>query len=308
MIDKNTIIYPDKINQNLSLFLSKNWKNNLEKKYNKYGFILFKNFKVKNLEDFNSAVKSIHKKIVGYEEASTPRSKVKGKIYTSTQISAEREIPLHNEMSYASKFPKHLWFYSDTVAKKGGYTTIANSKKIYDSINKKIVKEFEEKKVLYIRKFGLGFDLSWQTTFNTNSKSKVNNYCKINNIKFKWLPGKKLITFKKNNFSIYNNKIKSRVWFNQAHLFHKSNYDKKTLSLMKKVYGEDFYPRDAKFGNNTEIPNSYMSSIRKVLKTNTYNIKWGKGDVALIDNLLVAHGRSKYIGERKVYVVMTNDK
>ena len=90
-------------------------------------------------------------------EASDPRSKIKGKVYSPTEISPQVEIPIHNEMSYASKFPQNLWFYSNIVAKKGGQTTIANSKKIYDQIDAKIKKDFEKIKIMYIRRYVLWF-------------------------------------------------------------------------------------------------------------------------------------------------------
>ena len=99
---------------------------------------MFRGFDVNDLNDFNQAIKSIHKKVVNYTEGSTPRSKVKGKIYTSTEISSKRQIPLHNEMSYTSQYPKNLWFYAHKVSSKGGYTTVADSSKIYKQIPKSL--------------------------------------------------------------------------------------------------------------------------------------------------------------------------
>lgn len=303
---KEFMIYPENKNFDLCNFLKTNWKNKVKNIYQKNGYVLFRGFKVRNLNDFSLAVKSIHKKISNYQEASTPRDNVKDKIYTSTQISALREIPIHNEMSYASKYPKHLWFYSHKVAKKGGFTTIANSKTIYDQLNKKIKNIFEKKKIMYLRRYGFGFDLSWNKTFNTDSKKKVEKYCKKNKIKFKW-EGNKLITWKINNFSIVNKNLNSKIWFNQAHLFHNSNIDSKTRNLIKEILGKDLYLRDAKFGDGKEIPLFFLKHIRKVLEKNSYNIKWKKGDVLLINNLMISHGRRKYTGSRKVFVMMTDD-
>jgi len=303
-----TLVKNNHKNQDLKLFLKENWKKQYKQILEKKGAILFRGFNVFDINEFNSVVKSVHKKVLNYEEASTPRSKIKGKVYTSTQISPQIEIPIHNEMSYATKSPQNLWFYSNEVADKGGQTTIANSKKIYDEINSKIKKDFEKKKIMYIRRYGYGLDLTWSRAFNTKNRNKVSAYCKKNKIKFKWIDKDKLVTWKINNFSLYNPIIDSKIWFNQAHLFHRSNYDKKTKLLFNKVLGKDYFPRDTKFGDGKDIPLSYLKNIRKVLDNNTTNINWKENDILVLNNHLISHGRRKYAGKRKVYVVMTNDK
>ena len=305
-LEKFKIIRDKKDNKNLKTFLNMNW-NRLQKKYKKKGLLLFRCFEVNDLKDFNQAIKSIHKKVVNYTEGSTPRSKVKGKIYTSTEISSKRQIPLHNEMSYTSQYPKNLWFYAHKVSAKGGYTTVADSSKIYNQIPKKFKDKFEKKKVMYIRKYGVGFDLSWQKTFNTESKKKVEEYCKKRKIKFSWIEKNKLITWQVHRFSIYNKFMNKRVWFNQAHLFHNSNIDKKTKILLKKIFKKDFYSRDSKFGDGSDIPKDYFFQMNRILEKNSLNIKWKKNDILLINNLAISHGRRKYSGDRKVYVAMTND-
>ena len=108
---KNIItIKSTKNNKNLKKLFKENWNSKFKKLLNEKGAILFRGFKVENINEFNSIVKSVHTKILNYEEASTPRSKVKGKVYTSTEISPKVEIPIHNEMSYASNFLKTYGF------------------------------------------------------------------------------------------------------------------------------------------------------------------------------------------------------
>ena len=177
-----TIIKNPDNNNNLNELLKKNWKVKFKKILKNKGAILFRGFNIENIQSFNNVVKTVHKKILNYEEASTPRSKVKGKVYTSTEISPKVEIPIHNEMSYASKYPKNLWFYSSVVAKKGGQTTIASSKKIYNEIDKKIRDEFENKKIMYVRRYGYGVDLSLKKTFNTINLTMISYFCKNNNL------------------------------------------------------------------------------------------------------------------------------
>ena len=61
------IVKSEKDNKNLKFFLKSNWSK-LQKKYKKNGLLLFRGFDVKDLNDFNQAIKSIHKKVVNYTE------------------------------------------------------------------------------------------------------------------------------------------------------------------------------------------------------------------------------------------------
>ena len=306
---KNIIITPQKKDEkNLSQFLKANW-HIVKKKFAKKGVLLFRGFHVNNLDDFNLSVRSIHKKILNnYDEGSTPRSKIKGKIFTSTEISKNREIPIHNEMSYSTKYPNNLWFYSQKVASKGGQTTIANSRKIYKDLNKKIKNIFEKKKIMYVRRYGFGMDVPWQIAFNTKNKNKVNSFCKKNAIKFKWINKNKLITWRINGATTKNPDFNFKIWFNQAHLFHNSNVDKKSRKMIENFFGKHFFSRDAKFGDGSDIPLIFLQKIRKTLENNSYNVSRKERDVLLINNLLVSHGRRKFSGKRKLYVTMTDDR
>ena len=74
------------------------------------------------------------------------------------------------------------------------------------------------------------------------------------------------------------------------------------------MLGKNNFPRDTKFGNGKDIPLSYLKKIRRVLENNSININWKENDILVLNNLLVSHGRRKFSGKRKVFVVMTNDK
>ena len=151
-------------------------------------------------------------------------------------------------------------------------------------------------------------DVPWKIAFNTKSKCKVNSFCRKNSIKYKWIDNKKLITWRINNAAILNPDFNFKIWFNQAHLFHNSNIDIKSKKILKKFFGRNFFSRDAKFGDGSEIPLVFLKKIRKTLEKNSYNVSWKEGDILLINNLLISHGRRKFLGKRKLFVAMTADK
>ena len=58
--------------------------------------------------------------------------------------------------------------------------------------------------------------------------------------------------------------------------------------------------RSVTFGDGTPITGAQMADAIAIADELTYDLEWEPGDVALIDNFLVMHGRRPYRGRRRV--------
>ena len=58
------------------------------------------------------------------------------------------------------------------------------------------------------------------------------------------------------------------------------------------------------FGDSTPIPEEALDTIIKLSQQFIYAAEWQDGDVALVDNYRVMHGRYPYRGNRKRQVVV----
>src|SRR5687768_14658158 len=67
--------------------------------------LLFRGYAVKTVANFEHMVKEGTPELLAYEFGSTPRSRLQGKVYTSTEYPAHQHIPLHNEQSYTAEWP-----------------------------------------------------------------------------------------------------------------------------------------------------------------------------------------------------------
>jgi hypothetical protein len=103
-----------------------------------HGAILFRNFNLRAVGEFEQFIEAASDSPLEYQERSSPRSRVSGNIYTSTDHPAEQHIFLHNEQSYNQIFPMKIYFFCVTPAPQGGAQTtrpsshpVLQPKKVY---------------------------------------------------------------------------------------------------------------------------------------------------------------------------------
>ena len=273
-----------------------------------HGGVLFRGFAGDQSDSrfCNEFAKMFADELLTYEFASTPRTDLGDGVYTATEYPSHQIIPLHNEQSYTLQWPLNIWFHCVTAPKEGGETPIADSRKIYNAMPVEIRQRFESKKLLYVRNYGNGLDLSWEQVFNTDSKGQVEEYCRKNNINFKWKEDGELRTWQRCQATAQHHTTKEWVWFNQAHLFHVSNIDEATRDVLLDVVEYEDLPRNVYYGDGSKVEESILDEVRGVLDEHTVKFPWQKGDFLMLDNMLAAHGRSTFSGERKVVVAMAN--
>jgi alpha-ketoglutarate-dependent taurine dioxygenase len=269
-----------------------------------HGAILFRGFGLVEVAKFEQLIETVSGPLLNYSYRSTPRTVVSGKIYSSTEYPAHQSIPLHNENSYSRSWPMKLWFFSMQVAKQGGATPIADSRKIFKAISPEICDSFVRKGLMYVRNYGIGLDLPWQEVFQTSSKAVVEDFCRKSDMTFEWLADDQLRTRQVCQVVERHPRTGEMVWFNQAHLFHVSRLPHEVREWLLLALGEQNLPRNVYFADGSNIDSEMIDEIARVCDEQSIVFPWHEGDVLLLDNMLTGHGRKPFVGERKVVVGM----
>ena len=272
----------------------------------KYGGIIFRGFNISSVAEFEQLVRVLAGEMMTYTYRSTPRTHVGSQIYTSTEFPAAQSIPLHNEMSYAQCWPMKIWFCCLKAALEGGETPIADSRNILAHLDPKIIAKFKQKQVMYVRNYRPGLDLNWQDVFQTTHPSDVEAYCRRNRIECEWKDNDHLRTRQVCQAVATHPQTGEEVWFNQVHLFHVSSLEPKVRDWFLREMTAADLPRNAYYGDGSQIESSVLEEICRVYQQEAILFPWQPGDILMLDNMLVAHGRSPFTGSRQVVVGMAD--
>lgn len=269
-----------------------------------HGAVLFRGFEVRMAADFERSAQALCDRLVDYMYQSTPRTQLRERVYTATEYPPTITIPQHNENSYQRMWPMKLVFGCVQAAAEGGDTPLARTVAVTRRIGAAVVGEFRRRGVMYVRNYGAGVDLPWQTTFQSSSAAAVAAYCDAHGITCEWLPDGGLRTTQVCQAVAMHPVTGAELWFNQAHLFHPSNLGPERHADLVDVFSESGLPRNALFGDGAEIPAATLEWIRAAYAAEAHPVRWESGDVMLVDNMLVSHGRTPFAGPRKVLVAM----
>ncbi|HYW08940.1 MAG TPA: TauD/TfdA family dioxygenase [Longimicrobium sp.] len=277
----------------------------VEKALADHGAVLFRGFEVGGLAPFSEVIQVVGGKPEKYTFRSTPRTDMGGGVYTSTEYPADKHIPFHNENSYTRAWPLRLFFYCEVPSAEGGATPIADSARVYDRIPAELRDRFAEKKVMYVRNYGEGVDLSWQEVFQTSDRAAVEEFCRDHGITFEWKDGDRLRTRQVCQAVARHPGSGKMLWFNQAHLFHVSSLEPDTRDAMLEAFAEEDLPRNTFYGDGTRIDPADLDVVRAAYAAEEVAFPWQREDVLMLDNMAVAHARHPFKGERKIRVGMT---
>jgi alpha-ketoglutarate-dependent taurine dioxygenase len=268
------------------------------------GAILFRGFGPIDTTELELLVREIAGEPLDYMHRSTPRKRVSGRIFTSTEYPATETIPLHNELSYTRERVQTLFFYCVSVATTGGETPLCDSRRVLQRIDPAIRERFARDGVLYVRNYHPRIDLSWQDVFQTADRTEVDDYCRRSGIVTEWHPSGRLCTRQIAQATLVHPGTGENVWYNQAHLFHISALPGDVQRELRASFRPDELPRNAYYGDGSPIEPQTLDAVRAAYRTEEVVFEWHADDLLVVDNVLIAHGRRPFRGSREIRVGM----
>jgi hypothetical protein len=296
------LIRPGSGNANLNSWIKKN-ESHFQASLVKYGAILFRGFGVDSVAVFNEFMKCFNTEPLPYMFRSSPRKELDEKVknvYTSTIYPNDRSINMHNESSYSRVWGQKIVFCCIEPASEGGETPIADSRKVLKDIDRSLVEKFKTRGVKYQRNLFEDLGMPWQEVFQTTDFEVVKDTCKKNAISYRVINKDKLV-IEWTKPAVYTHPVsQEETWFNHVYFFNKySRYEELGLAPYD-FFPDDFLTSNTFFGDGTEISYDEYREIGLAYRKNSIAFPYEKGDILFLENMLTAHGRNPYKGNRVI--------
>jgi len=269
------------------------------------GAVLVRGIGFTDAAGFRKAVADFGAPLIdSYKGGNTPRSAVGEAVYTSTEYPADFEITLHNELSYAHVWPERLYFGCLVAAETGGATPVCDGRALLNDLPDAVRDRFVERGVAYHQHLhgGLGLGKSWQSTFETDSRDHVAEFLTRAEAEFSWTAQGGLRVIQRRP-AVRPHPAGHTVWFNQADQWHPVNLP--DPELLDMVDDPRDLPQWVSFGDGDPIDDNDVHAVLDAARRNRVAIAWRPGDLMVVDNMAVLHGRDSYTGARRIVVAMT---
>ncbi|MEV8638670.1 TauD/TfdA family dioxygenase [Streptosporangium sp. NPDC051023] len=239
-----------------------------------------------------------------YQEKATPRTHFGDDVYSSTDLPPAHTIHMHNENSYTLTFPGILMFCCLTAPHTGGATPVADCRQVLRNLPGELAERFRATGWSLLRNYGEHISLDWRTAFNAASPEEAEKYWAENLIGYRWGENGTLRTGQVRPAIIKHPRTGEEVWFNHAAFWSEHSLDPEIREVLLEELGHGGLPFNTGYGDGVAFTADEIGTINAAYEAAVVRRPWRAGDLLIVDNLLTAHGRDAFRGDRKVVVAM----
>ena len=278
----------------------------IERKLLEHGALLFRDFQVDTAQAFDDCISALSGGALEYKFRASPRTQVDPRlnIYTSTDYPKDQRIFPHNEHSYSPVFPLKIFLWCDIAPLSRGETPIGDTRAITRAIDPEVRERFARLGIMYVRNYGDGFGLPWQTVFQTDDRAQVDAYCASVGIQTEWKADGRLRTRQVGPALVQHPRTGETLWFNHATFFHVSTLPASVRDALQADFADDDLPQNTFYGDGSPIEPTVLEHLRGLYLQHMTEFPWRHGDVLLLDNMLSVHARNEYDSPRRILVSM----
>jgi alpha-ketoglutarate-dependent taurine dioxygenase len=249
--------------------------------FKSYGVLLFRGFE-NNADIFKEFSNLLSTNFIDYAGGAFVRRVINGDKTLLSVNDFQFEIKLHGEMYYQKNIPLMVWFFCANPASQNGETTVCDGRAFFNQISSPTKELFDNKKLKFTAHMSKD---EWHKKYQTDDVNRLKEMCK-NNQTYLNIYEDESITLE----YICPAVISSRC--GQYQVFINSLLPTKQLN-----------PNILKFDDNSDIPDDVMSELNEIAEKLTTEISWQKGDILMIDNTRIMHGRRAFSDEKRdIYI------
>jgi Taurine catabolism dioxygenase TauD, TfdA family len=268
-----------------------------------FGAVLLRGVGVRSALEVADVASALGIRPMTEREGFAPRTPHAEGTYSSSHWPAYEAMCMHHELSYAAEVPGYVVFGCLTAPAEGGRTNVADSQQVLRALPADLVAPFARDGWLLTRMYN-EVGLSWMDAFGTRDPAEVDAYCATAGIEREWLPDGRLCTRQRRAALIPHPRTGILGWFNQIAFLNELALDAVSRNYLLNVYGPSGLPFNTTYGDGSPISSDTIDLINEIYGQASVGEPWHPGDVLVVDNLRMAHGREPYKGAREIVVLL----
>ncbi len=272
----------------------------IQEQLDQCGAVVFRGFGLSSDSHFDQFIRAFAWQNFTYAESlsNAVRRNRTDRVFTANEAPPDVSIYLHHEMAQTPIYPSKLFFFCEQPALKGGATPICRSDWLLERLAldaPAFVAACAERGVRYSQTMPLDEDLasgqgrSWRSTLSANNRLEAEAKLTALSYEWSWLADGSLQVTTPVLPAVRTLNDGSQSFFNQ---------------LIAAFFGWQDARNDGRkaitHGDGTPLNNDAMQAAVALAEELTVDLRWQQGDVALVDNFRVMHGRRPFAGERRV--------
>lgn len=290
-----------------------------------HGGLLLRGFeRLRTAEDFEHAIRHVTPELRDYVGGTSPRVVVHGKIMTATYVPPSWSIPLHQEMAYTRTPPDRISFFCERPAALGGHSTVGDMRTALVYIDPAVRRKFDRHglqlrrtlpspQTLHLKP---GIQKSWPEVFGADDPSVVESIVAAKGWRAEWLDDDTLQLWQDVLPAIKLHPATGEpLWCNQAHFFspacmmawaQEDNRHADCVAIAKARRANPEMLDNIFFGNGEIVPDEDALHVYRILRRLERPVELRRGDLLMLDNHILAHGRTAFSGERSILVALAD--
>jgi hypothetical protein len=266
----------------------------------RHGAVLFRGFPLATAFDFDAFVAAFELPNFPYDESLSNAVRVNRtpRVFTANEAPAEVRILLHHEMAQTPIHPSKLFFFCEQPAEEGGATPLCRSDVLWERLvaaTPTFARDCESKGLRYSNVMpgdndaASGMGRSWRSTLRATTHEEAEARLARLGYTWEWLADDCLRATTPILPAVRSLGDGRTSFFNQLIAASQGWKDRRNDPA-----------RAVTFGDGRALDADALFATARIAEEFAFDLRWQRGDVALVDNYVAMHGRRPFVGTRKV--------
>ncbi|WP_335974918.1 TauD/TfdA family dioxygenase [Streptomyces sp. CA2R106] len=215
----------------------------------------------------------------------------------------DRIICPFQESSFSREFPSVVLTACVTPPDGDGRTHLSDARRVADHLPAQLADRVRTGGWTMTRVFHEGFGISWPEAFSVTDRAALDDLFQTAGIDSAWLPDGTLHTVRHRPGVLRHPVTGEECWFNQIAFLNAGSLDPTERVIMANAFGEHL-PMNTFFGDGSPLSEEDLAAVHHAYDAVRIGVPWRRGDLLIVDNILMAQGRSAFEGSPEFLIAL----